>query len=314
MGLMDGKICVVTGATSGIGAESARQLAEMGARVVLVGRNQEKLERTVEAIRVQFPEACLEKALADLSRQADIRRLAENLNEQLPRIDVLLNNAGAMFTKRQESADGIELTFALNHLAYFLLTNLLWDRLIASAPSRVVNVSSDAHKAAPDHSKYLRELTFEAIQLRDDYGSFRAYALSKRANILFSRELAARLTGTGVTANSLHPGVVATNFFANNGPVSRVLRGVFDLFSIPVEQGAQTPVYLASSPEAEGITGRYFAKCAEAKPTISAQDPEAARRLWDLSAEWTGLNESKPNLPSSTILNDTAEQPKTTSD
>jgi NAD(P)-dependent dehydrogenase (short-subunit alcohol dehydrogenase family) len=273
---MKGKVCLVTGATSGIGLATAEALAARGATVVLVGRDPEKTARSAARIR----EAAVECLLADLSSQAEVRRLAHDFQTRHDRLHVLVNNAGAAFTTRTESVDGIELTFALNHLAYFLLTNLLLDTIKASAPARIVNVASGAHTV-------VKAIDFDDLQAsRKKYGSFRVYGHSKLANLLFTRELARRLEGTGVTANAMHPGLVATNFGAK---MPAVVRTVFRLFGLPPEKGARTVVYLATSPEVEGVSGRYFYKQKEAKTSAGALDAEAARRLWQISETMTGL-------------------------
>ena len=277
---MNGKVCLITGATSGIGEVAARELARLGATVVVVGRSKEKCVKTVEKIRAETGNSAVDFLVADLSSQADVRRLAEEFKKTYSRLDVLLNNAGAVFTKSQVSLDGFEMTLALNHLNYFLLTNLLLDLLKSSAPARVVNVASDAHRM-------VKGFNFDDPQGSKRYGGLRIYAQSKLANILFTNELAKRLEGTGVTANSLHPGVVATNFAANNGGIWRVLRKVFDVFSIKVEEGAKTSVFLASSPEVAAVSGKYFDKSAIAQPSPAALDESAGRRLWTLSETWT---------------------------
>jgi retinol dehydrogenase-12 len=279
---MIGKICVVTGATSGIGRVTARALAERGASVVVVGRSRERCEATVETIRRAVAEPRVEFLLADLSSQAEIRRLAREVQARYPRLDVLVNNAGAMFMRRQESVDGIEMTFALNHLAYFLLTNLLLDRLKASAPARIVSVSSDAHHWA-------KRIDFEDLQGLRRFRGFHAYAQSKLANLLFTFELARRLEGTGVTANALHPGFVATNIFAGNGAVGWLMRAGAGLLAISPEEGARTSIMLATAPELEGVSGRFFVHGKAVMPSRASQDQAAARRLWDVSEAMTGL-------------------------
>ncbi len=278
---MAGKTCLVTGATSGIGEVAATELAGQGARVVIVGRSRERCEATVERIRQAHPGAEVESLVADLSSQAEVRRLAGEIQARCPRLDVLVNNAGALFSTRKESADGIEMTLALNHLGYFLLTNLLLDTLRATPEARVVNVASDAHTMAR------RGINFDDIQGRKRYGGMRAYAQSKLANILFTQELARRLEGTGVAANSLHPGFVATNFGQGNGWVNTAIKLIAPVFAIKPDGGARTTVYLASSPEVEGLTGKYFVKCRSIEPASPARDVEAARRLWQLSEELT---------------------------
>ncbi len=277
---MAGKVCLITGATSGIGEVTARALAQQGATVCLVGRNAERCQATAGRIRSAAPGALVDFLVADLSSQEDVRRLAREVRERYPRLDVLVNNAGALFMSRGESVDGIERTLALNHLGYFLLTDLLLESLKAAAPARVVNVSSDAHRMVAG-------LDFDDLEGRRKYAGMRVYSRSKLANILFTRELARRLEGTGVTANALHPGVVATNFGADNGALAKTLRRVCDWFSISAEQGAKTSIHLASSPTVEGVSGRYFVKCREARPNAAARDDAAARRLWDISEALT---------------------------
>jgi len=276
-----GKVCMVTGATSGIGKVAARELAKRGAVVVVVGRNEARSKATVSQIRQQTANASVEFLLADLSSQQEIRRLAREFESRYPRLDVLVNNAGAIMLSRRESVDGIEMTLALNHLAYFLLTNLLLDTLKSSAPARIVNVSSNSHERA--------KLDFDDLQNRRRYSGFRAYAWSKLENILFSYELARRLEGTGVTVNALHPGLVGTNFLANNGALGRLLKMLVVIKGISPERGARTSIYLASSPELETVTGRYFFQEQEVPSSSASYDEDAARRLWQLSAEMTGL-------------------------
>lgn len=279
---MKGKTCIITGATGGIGLETAARLGALGARLVLVGRNREKGDATVERLRAGTPGVDVEIHYADLSRPDEIRRLADALLATAPRIDVLLNNAGAIFSRRTTTPDGLELTFALNHMGYFRLTALLRDRLIASAPARVVNVASEAHRGA--------QLDFTDLQCARNYNGWRAYQRSKLANILFTRELARRLAGTGVTANCLHPGFVATGFGDNNRGVWRLGIAIGKLImAIPVGRGAETPVYLASSADVEGISGKYFSKCRERAPDAPAQDDGAAARLWQESERLIGF-------------------------
>lgn len=279
---MKGKTCIITGATGGIGLELAARLAALGARLVLVGRNRDKGEAAIARLRGDVPGVAVEMHYADLSRPDEIRRLADVLLAAATRIDVLVNNAGAIFARREITRDGLELTFALNHMGYFRLTALLRERLIASAPARVVNVASEAHRRA--------HLDFDDLQCSRGYSGWRAYQRSKLANILFTRELARRLEGTGVTANCLHPGFVATGFGDNNRGVWRLGIAIAKLVAaIPVRRGAETPVYLASSPEIEGISGKYFIKCREWQPSAAAQDDSAAARLWQESERLMGL-------------------------
>lgn len=284
---LDNKICMVTGATSGIGLVTARRLAERGASVVLVGRDPERGEAALATIRKSAPDATLDVLYANLANQADVRKLAEETQTRYPRLDVLLNNAGGMFGGRQLSADGIEMTFALNHLNYFLLTNLLLPTLRATPDARIVNVASRAHKGV--------ELQFDDLQHQRRYVGWLAYKRSKLANLLFTYELARRLAdnnganANGLTVNALHPGFVATNIGARHGFIPSILWRAASLAAIDVEQGADTSVYLASSPEVEGITGRYYSKCKPVTSSAASYDREAARRLWEISAEMTGL-------------------------
>lgn len=279
---MAGKTCLVTGATAGIGRVAARELARRGASVVVVGRSPERCDATVESIRRETGNSAVESLVGDLSAQAGVRRVAAEFLARRDRLDVLLNNAGALFAKRRESPDGIEMTFALNHLGYFLLTSLLLDALKKGAPSRVVNVSSEAHR-------FVSKVNFDDPQGRKKYGGWHAYGQSKFANLLFTYELARRLRGTGVTANALHPGFVASNFTAGNGATGWMMRRLAGAFALTPEEGAKTSIYLASSPEVEGVTGRYFAKQRPIASTRPTRDEEAARRLWALSEELTGV-------------------------
>ncbi len=283
---MKGKICLVTGATSGIGEVTARALAQMGATVIAVGRDPQRGADTLQRIRATAPNAQVELMLADLSSQAQIRQLAQEFKRKYSRLNVLVNNAGAWLTRYQESVDGIEMTFALNHLGYFLLTNLLLDTLKTSAPARIINVSSYGHKAG--------RMNFEDLQFRQRYNGMQAYRQSKLANILFTYELARRLTGTDVTVNALNPGLVATNFGLNNfglnnGWLKSLLRRAFALAAISPEQGAQTSIYLAALPEVEGVTGKYFSNEKEAQSSPASHDRAAAARLWQVSETLTGL-------------------------
>jgi retinol dehydrogenase 12 len=280
-GPMRGKTCLVTGATSGIGEIAARELARLGARVIVVGRSPERCAATLDRIRGETGATEVESIVADLSWQAEVRRLADQVRERCERLDVLLNNAGGMFLDRRESPDGIELTLALNHLSYFLLTNQLLPLIKASAPARIVNVASGAHKGA--------SIDFDDIQGRRRYSGWPAYQQSKLANILFTYELARRLEGSGVTANVLHPGFVRTRFFADfTGWIGMITKLGAALVAIGPEEGARTSVYLASSPEVERVTGQYFVKCRPAQSSRQSHDREAAGRLWRVSEELTG--------------------------
>jgi NAD(P)-dependent dehydrogenase (short-subunit alcohol dehydrogenase family) len=285
--LLRGKTCLVTGATSGIGLLTAVGLARLGAALVLVGRNPARCAAAVEEVQRQTGSRSVDTFEVDLSSQEQVRRFADLFRQRHLRLDVLINNAGAMFVPRCESVDGVEMTWALNHLSYFLLTNLLLDPLRAAAPSRVVCVASDAHKG-------VRGIRFEDVQFKTGYRPFRAYSHSKLANVLFAAELARRLEGTGVTANSLHPGFVQTRFFEGEGRLYRFMKFWAHYLAIPPEAGSRTPTYLASSPEVEGVSGLYFVKERPSTPSRAARDADAARRLWDLSLEMTGLPASTP--------------------
>jgi retinol dehydrogenase 14 len=280
-GGMGGKTVLITGGTSGIGKATAVALAAMGANVVVVGRNQERGEAAVGEIRARSHSESVELMLADLSVQAEVRGLAEEFQGRHDRLDVLVNNAGLVQSKRTETADGIETTLAINHLAPFLLTNLLLGRLEKSAPSRVITVSSEAQRWGT--------MNFEDMQSRRKYRGFPVYGMTKLANIMFTYELAERLNGTGVSANCVHPGSVSTNFGQNNrGPMALFFR-TFKPFMRSPEQGADTLVWLASSPEVDGISGKYFSDRKEIEAKKVAYERAARRRLWEISEELTGL-------------------------
>ena len=279
----DSKICLVTGATSGIGEHAALVLAKQGFRVGLVGRNPAKCAATAAMIKREAATPLVDLFVADLSSQAEIRRLAAEVKAKYNHLDVLLNNAGAMLTPRKQSVDGIEMTWALNHLAYFLLTDLLLDLLKATPGARIVSVASDAHRIARGG------IHFDDVEYQKSYGAWKAYGQSKLANILFTRELARRLqeSGSDVTANCLHPGFVQTGFTDGEGLAYWAFRQLARVVAISPENGAKTSIYLASSPEVAGISGEYFAKCQLAQPTSAGLDDAAARRLWALSEQMT---------------------------
>ena len=284
--MMQGRICLITGGTNGIGKSTAQQLARMGATVVIVGRNARKTSQVVEEIRAASGSSTVDSLLADLSSQQEVRRLASEFKNKYSHLHVLLNNAGAVFMQRQLSVDGIEMTFALNHLTYFLLTNLLLDTIKSNAPARIINVSSGAHTAG--------RIEFDNLQGERNYGT-NAYGNSKLANILFTTELARRLEGTGVTVNALHPGFVATGFAKNNGKVIAALVSLFTpLVARSPEKGAETSIYLASSPGVEGITGKYYYDSHEILAAPQASDMVVARKLWDVSAEMVHLTDGLP--------------------
>ncbi|MEZ4669896.1 MAG: SDR family oxidoreductase [Anaerolineae bacterium] len=285
---MQDKICLITGGTNGIGKSTALELARMGATVIIVGRNAQKTAQVVDEIRAATGNKNVDSLLADLSSQQDIRHLANKFKSNYSQLHVLLNNAGGFFLQRQLSVDGIEMTFALNHLAYFLLTNLLLDTLKASAPARIINVSSDAHSSG--------KIEFDNLQGERSY-SPGAYGNSKLANILFTVELARRLEGSAVTVNALHPGFVATGFAKNNGKVIAALIGLFaPLVARSPAKGAATSVYLASSPQVESITGKYWFDSKVTVPSPQATDMAVARKLWDVSAELVHLTDAAPAM------------------
>ena len=286
---MSGKTCLVTGATNGIGKAAAQALAKMGVTVVVVGRNALKTAQLVEEIRAASGNQNVDSLLADLSSQKEVRRLADEVKSRYPHLHVLLNNAGGTFTTRQLSVDGIEMTFALNHLAYFLLTNLLLDTLKASAPARIINVSSDAHSGG--------KIDFDNLQGERSYSGFGPYGNSKLANILFTIELARRLEGTGVTVNALHPGLVNTGFGRNNpGLLMKIMGAIIPLIARSPEKGARTSVYLATSPEVQDISGKYFVDCKVTQPAPQASDRAVALRLWNVSAEIVHLADTMPDM------------------
>ena len=269
---MQGKIIVITGATSGIGQVAAEKLAGMGARMVLVARDQARGEAALARLRQLAPAVAHTIHYGDLSRLSEMKRVAGEIAAAEPRIDVLINNAGALFGFRQVTEDGLELTFATNHMSYFVLTHGLRKSLQAAAPSRVISTSSDAHKGL--------KLDFNDLQSTNKYRGFPVYGRSKLANILFTSELARRLAGTGVTANCLHPGFVATRFGDQSGGFFSYVVRAAKVFAISPEKGAETIVHLASSDEVADVSGKYFYKCRQATPTREAQDDESAKRLW----------------------------------
>jgi len=280
---MQGKTVVVTGGTSGIGEVAALRLAEKGARIVLIARDPARTAATLAKLKNANPSAMHAAHYGDLSALAEMKRVASEVAAAEPRIDVLVNNAGAVFLSRQTSVDGLEMTFATNHMAYFVVTNILLDRLKATPGARIVSTASDAHKSG--------KLDFDDLQSEKNYGSFRVYGTSKLCNILLTRELARRLDGADVTANCLHPGFVGTRFGQNNASnvFTRLLRNAVMSLGISPEEGAKTIIHLASSPDVATISGEYFYKCKVAEPTAAAQDDGAAKRLWDVSAKIAGL-------------------------
>jgi len=278
---MQGKKCLVTGATSGIGEAIALALAQKGAEIIIVSRNEEKCARIVSQIQEQSGNSAISYFRANLSSQQGIRLLAAEVKKKYSTLDVLVNNAGGFFWKRQESVDGIEMTFALNHLNYFLLTNLLLDLLHKTPSARIVNTSSGVHNN--------QVIDFNDLQLKRNYLHFRAYGKSKLANLYFTYELARRLNGSGITVNAFNPGFTKSNISREGNLAAQIIMPMTNIFSIPTEKGADSGVYLASSPEVESITGKYFFKRKPIPSSDISYDEEIAQRLWIFSEELTGL-------------------------
>jgi NAD(P)-dependent dehydrogenase (short-subunit alcohol dehydrogenase family) len=281
---MTGKICLITGGNSGIGKATAVRLAKMGATVVIVSRNKEKGETAVTDIIAKSGNNNVELIQADMSSQSSIHKLAEDFKARHEKLRLLINNAGVYLTKRSETEDGVESTFAINHLGPFLLTSLLLDTLKTSAPSRIVNVTSDAHNGA--------KINFEDLQGEKRFSGWQAYGQSKLAMILFTHELAKKLEGTGVTVNSAHPGVVRTNFAKNNGGIVMLGFRFLGIFFISPESSAKRILYVATSGDLEGVTGKYFTKMHEVRSSPESYDDDAARRLWLVSEQLAKLSPS----------------------
>jgi NAD(P)-dependent dehydrogenase (short-subunit alcohol dehydrogenase family) len=278
---MKDQICIVTGATSGIGRATAQGLAQQGATVVIVGRDRDRAAATVDHIRRETGNPAVEFMLADLSAQDQVRRLAGQIQDRYERLHILVNNAGCFYRKRRLSADGIEMTWAVNLLSPFLLTNLLLDTLKAGAPARIVNVSSDMQRMA--------RLDFEDLEAERRYSGMRAYGQSKLALLLFTYELARRLEGTGVTANAVHPGFVDTNIGQDYGWPYQLVRPLLKFWALSPEEGAQTSLHVASSPELADVSGKYFKDNEPAPSAPVSYDSAAARRLWQICVQMTGL-------------------------
>ena len=277
---MTGKTVLITGGTGGIGRAAAVGLASLGARVGVTGRDRDRAEAAAAAIVSESGNPSVDVFVADMSSQAEVRRLADEILAAYPRLDVLLNNVGGFWAHRHVTADGLEHTFALNHLAPFLLTNLLLDRLVASSPARVVTVSSGAES--------MGTVNFDDLMGEQNYSGSRAYNQSKLANVMFAYELAKRLEGTGVTSTALHPGLTSTAFSAED-PAMGLLVTILRPFMKSPKRGAETPVYLASSPEAEGLTGQFFANRKVKESHKSSYDTAITGRLWQVSADLVGL-------------------------
>lgn len=292
---MKGKVVVITGATSGIGQVAAENLASMGARIVQVARDEGRGQEALKRLRERAPDGAHSIYYADLLRLSEMKRVASEIAAAEPRIDVLINNAGTMCGSRRLTEDGLEHTFALNHMAYFVLTHGLRERLLASAPARVVNTASDAHEGARlDFNDLQSAEIFRGgflASLRYGGPGFRVYGRSKLCNILFTRELARRLGGTGVTANCLHPGFVATRFGDQSGGLMSFGIRIGKRFALSPQRGAETLIYLASSPEVASVTGKYYYKCRPIEPTREAQDDASAQRLWAETSRLANLPE-----------------------
>ena len=273
------RVIVVTGANAGIGKEMVRQLAEQGHHVVAVSRSREKGERALDEVRAAVPSATIDLVQGDLSTIAGVKALAETLLAQYPRIHVLINNAGVWMTKRELNADGLEMTYMVNHMAPFILSNLLLDRLSESAPARIVNVNAGLYA--------MGEANLEQVPTGENFHRFKTYMHSKMCNMLATMELARRIEGNGVTVNALHPGVIRTNLGVSSGPMGWLLR-VIKLFWTSPEEGAKPVVRLATDPALEGVSGKYFEVYKEKPLVDAAQDRDASRRLWELSEATAG--------------------------
>jgi len=278
---MVGKVVLITGATSGMGKATARALATYGATVVIHGRDEEKAKETVEAIKEETKNPAIYYLIKDFEKLGDVRLLASEFQRQFHRLDVLVNNVGAVFSKRQESVDGIELTLQVNYLGHFLLTNLLLDMLKASAPSRIVNISSGVHERG--------RIDFEDLQMNRKYSGQKAYASSKLAQVLFTYELAKRLEGSAVTCNASNPGLAKTHLGYDAGLLTSLSKRFVDIFGKSAEKAAETTIYLATSPEVERVSGKYFEEKQEAESSEMSYNTSAAQRLWDASLRLTKL-------------------------
>jgi NAD(P)-dependent dehydrogenase (short-subunit alcohol dehydrogenase family) len=279
---MTGKICLVTGANSGIGKATALGLAKLNATVVMVSRDKDKGEAALLEIRTRSGNKNIDAMVADLSSQDSVRELAHDFRARYKKLHVLINNAGIFLPKRVPTVDGLETTFATNHLGHFLLTNLLLDVLKASSPSRIINLTSSAH--------YGTEMDFEDLQGEKKYSGYHAYGQSKLANVLFTYELATKLEGTGVTVNCLHPGVVRTGFGKDQGGLMSILVRVGSPFFMSPQRAAKATIYLATSPELEGVSGKFFSKEKQKRSSTESYDLPSAERLWKISAELTKLD------------------------
>ena len=280
---LQGKVCLITGATNGIGEEAAKQIALMGAEIIFIARNPVKaneLNKTLKSLTGKESTSII----ADLSSQLEVKRAADKFLSLNKPLHILLNNAGIMNTSRKETIDGLEEVFSVNHLAYYSLTLLLMDKLIANGPGRIVNVASGAHM-------FIKEMNFDDLQSEKEYKTMRVYGQSKLANILFTRELSEKLEGKGITVNCLHPGFVNTGIGSNNSPtLGRILMAMARPFSRKTDKGAETSIYLCVSPEVEGISGEYYIDCEVSKISGAARSKDNAEKLWNISSELTGID------------------------
>ncbi|MDC0076133.1 SDR family oxidoreductase [Gammaproteobacteria bacterium] len=280
---LQGKVCLITGATNGIGEEAAKQIALMGAEIVFIARSPAKAEELKQSLKSLTGRESI-SIIADLSSQEDVKRAASEFLSMNKPLNILLNNAGIMNTSRKETVDGLEEVFSVNHLAYYSFTLMLINKLIESGPSRVVNVASGAHM-------FVKDMNFDDLQSEKEYKTMQVYGRSKLANILFTRELAERLEGKGVTVNCLHPGFVNTGIGSNNSPtMGRILMTLARPFSRKTDKGAETSIYLCVSPEVENETGEYFYDCKKEKISAAASDKENATKLWEVSSKLTGID------------------------
>ena len=279
---MKDKTVLITGANAGIGLATALGLAKLGARVLMVSRDEGRGRKAQALVKEKSGNWDVHLLIAELSDRDSIRGMARKVREEFGALHVLVNNAAVIPRRREVTEDGLEMQFAVNHLSYFLLTGLLLDMLKANAPARVVNVSSQVHAGAT--------IDFDDLQSERDYSRTRVYGRSKLANVLFTYELARRLEGTGVTANCLHPGVVATNLLADAAGMPRPLKSATRVVAVTAESGARTSIYLASSEEVEGVNGKYFVKRRAVESSRESHDKAAARRLWEVSCKLTGLD------------------------
>jgi retinol dehydrogenase-12 len=291
---MAGKVCLVTGATSGIGNVTATALASQGAEVVISGRNREKTEATIQQIMSETGSETVHYLLADFSDLEQVRELASIYNERFSRLDVLVNNAGSFFNTRRETQYGVEKTFLVNHLAPFLLTNLLLDTIKSSSPARIINVSSDAHQYGT--------MDLDDLCFKRGFVGMKAYARSKLANILFTYESVRRLGESSIIVNALHPGHVATDIWRTNfSIVGPALKRVMGLFALTPEEGADNSIYLATSQDVAGVTGKYFVKREPAQSSSLSYDEELAKRLWEVSEDLTSIAQTGSGARHQTI-------------